>query len=128
MNMKKIVSLLAMCFRAVSVFAQTNKTEVLYFKAQLACCQANACNTLENDIKQIVTKNFPKDVAFKQVALADENNKALVEKHKAKSQTVVLVNSKGAVDVSDIVRAYVRSSDKDAFEKALVAKIQESIK
>lgn len=126
--MKKIVSIVAMCMIAISVFAQTSKTEVLYFKAQLACCQARACNTLENDIKGIVTKNFPNDVIFKQVALADESNKALVDKYQAKSQTVVLVNSKGSIDVSDIVRAYVRSGDKDAFEAALVAKIQESIK
>lgn len=127
--MKKIISIMAMCLLTISVFAQTNKkVEVIYFKAQLACCQAKACDALENDIKQIITKNFAKDVTFKQVAIADENNKSLVEKYSAKSQTVVLVNSKGAVDVSDIVRAYVRSSDKDAFEKALVAKIQESIK
>jgi hypothetical protein len=109
-------------------FAQKNQTEILYFKAQLPCCQATACNNLESVIKAIVEKNFPNgDVVFKQVALADTDNKELIEKYSAKSQTVVIVNTKKknktSTDVSAIVRAYARSNDKDTFEKELVEKI-----
>ncbi|URW80719.1 hypothetical protein [Xiashengella succiniciproducens] len=45
----------------------------------------------------IVAKNFPVDVTFKQVALEEESNNALVEKFKVKAQTVVLVNLKALV-------------------------------
>jgi len=120
-----------MSIATIGLYAQ--KVEVLYFKAQLACCKAAACNNLEAEVKGIIEKNFAKKaVTFKQVALADEANKALVEKYEAKSQTVVLVVTKKkketAVDVSDIVRRYARTNDKAAFEKELTDKINESLK
>lgn len=126
--MKKLISIIAMCLLTINIFAQSNKTEILYFKAQLSCCQAKACNALEDDIKQIIATNFDKSIIFKQVALSDKNNKSLIEKYNAKSQSVVLLNQNGSLDISDIVRVYVRSSDKDAFEKDLVAKIKEITK
>jgi len=99
----------------------------------LACCKAAACNNLENEVKSIIEKHFAgKAVSFKQVALADEANKELIEKYNAKSQTVVLVTTnkkkETSVDVSDIVRKYTRSGDKETFENELVAKINESLK
>jgi len=129
--MKRVIILVALSIATIGLYAQ--KVEVLYFKAQLACCKAAACNNLEAEVKGIIEKNFAKKaVTFKQVALADEANKALVEKYEAKSQTVVLVVTKKkketAVDVSDIIRRYARTNDKAAFEKELTDKINESLK
>jgi hypothetical protein len=118
-------------FATTSLLAQ--KAEVLYFKAELACCQAKACNAIEEVVKEVVEKNFNGEaVSFKEVKLADEANKELVDKHNAKSQTVVIISKKKkketVVDVSDIVRSYSRNQNKEELEKQLVAKINETIK
>src|SRR5574344_80463 len=81
----------ALSIAKIGLFAQKNKVEVLYFKAQLSCCKAASCNKIENEIKDIIKKNFEgKAVGFKQVLLSDQANKALIEKYNAKSQTVIL--------------------------------------
>jgi hypothetical protein len=131
--MKKIILSAFFALITIGAFAQKNNVEVLYFKAQLACCKAAACNNLENEVKTIIEKNFPNgNVTFKQVALADEANKPMVEKHNAKSQTVVLVKTvkkkETSKDISDIIRSYARSNDKAKFEADLVAKINEMLK
>ncbi len=114
----------------LSVNAQ--KAEVLYFKANLPCCQATACNNVESVVKGIVDVNFSNKAEFKQVKLADASNSTLVQKHNAKSQTVVVSFMKDGkennVDVSDIVRSYTRDGDKEKLEKELVAKINETLK
>lgn len=129
--MKKIILLFALSILTISVFAQKSKVEILYFKAQLPCCQARACNALEVDMKEVIDKNFKENVSFKQIALADDTNKALVNKHKAKSQTVILVaikNKKESIlDISEIIRKYARSNDKATLEKELVSKIKQSL-
>ena len=131
--MKKTIILFAFSLLTIGLYAQKNNVQVLYFKAQMACCKAAACNNLEAEVKGIIEKNFKgKNVTFKQVALADEANRALVEKCSAKAQTVVLVATKKkketTIDVSDIVRKYTRSSDKAAFEKELTDKINELLR
>jgi RNA polymerase-interacting CarD/CdnL/TRCF family regulator len=113
--------------------SMAQKAEVLYFKADLACCQAKACNALEGEVKAIVEKNFNGEtVVFKEVKLTDEGNKDLVAKHNAKSQTVVIVSNRKkketVVDVSDIIRAYSRNQNKEELEKQLLAKINETMK
>ena len=130
--MKKTMLFALSMIVSVMLFAQSGKSkiEVLYFKANLACCKAKACNALEGDIQTIIQKNFQeKDVAFKQVKLSDEANKSLVEKYNAKSQTVIIVKAtkKGEVskDVSEIVQAYVKTQDKAALETELVAQVKE---
>jgi len=131
--MKKTIILFAFSLLTIGLYAQKNNVQVLYFKAQMACCKAASCNNLEAEIKGIIEKNFKgKNVTFKQVPLADEANKALVEKCNAKAQTVVLIATKKkketTIDVSDIVRKYTRSGDKAAFEKELTDKINEQLK
>mgnify|MGYP000853794113 CR=1 FL=1 len=131
--MKKIILSAFFALITIGVFAQKNTVEVLYFKAALPCCKAAACNNLEAEVKTIIEQNFAgKGVTFKQVPLADEANKALVEKHNAKSQTVVLVATKKkketSIDVSDIVRKYARTNDKETFQKELTDKINEILK
>lgn len=130
--MKRIIlSLAIVAMATVGVMAQT--AQVLYFKANLACCQAKACAALEKDVQTVVDKNFSSNkVTFTEVKLADAANKELVEKHNAKSQTVVLVVKKKkkekVIDLSDIVRRFQRNGDKDQFEKELVARIKEGLK
>jgi hypothetical protein len=126
---KSIVIFLVAIIATVAIQAQ--KAEVLFFKADLACCKARACDQLETEIKNIVESNFAdKGVAFKQVKISDEANKSLVEKHKARSQTVVVVSGKGKkeIDASYIITAYLRSRNKANLEKDLIALITEAIK
>jgi len=110
------------------------KAEVLYFKADLPCCQAKACSNMEAEIKGIVEKNFSKgNVVFKTIKISDPANKDIVVKYDAKSQSVVIIGTnkkkKSVVsDVSDLLRKYARSGDADVFESELIAKINESMK
>ena len=127
--MKKLLVISVTILMTLTVLAASPKkgVEVLYFKAQLSCCQARACNTLENDIKTLIAANFDASkVTFTEVLLADAKNKALIEEYKAKSQTVVVVNAKKkkTMDVSDLVRTYLRNGDKATFEKELIQKIK----
>jgi hypothetical protein len=131
--MKKVIIFLAAFTVTMGLYAQKTTVEVLYFKAKLACCKAAACDKLEADVISVIEKSFAgKGVTFKQVALADEANKSLVEKYNAKSQTVVLVATKDkketSVEVSEILRRYARTNDKAAFEKELTDKINEMLK
>jgi len=127
---KQIVILIIALLAGTSVFAQSNKKniEVLYFKANLACCKAKACNALEADIQALIQKNFPDgSVVFKEIKLAEDTNKVFVEKYKAQSQTVVLVKKKGkkelSNDVSDIVKQYLLDKNMEQFETAFAQKI-----
>ncbi len=125
----KIVFLAALMLMGLNSIAQ--KTEVLYFKADLPCCPAKACNSLEADVKSFVESNFNNETAvFKQIPISDEANSELVKKYNARSQTVVIVSKENdkAIDISDIVKKYSRSKNKVEFEGELVAKINESIK
>lgn len=127
--MKKLLLISVTILMTLTVLAASPKkgVEVLYFKAQLSCCQARACNTLENDIKTLIAANFDASkVTFTEVLLADTKNKALIEQYKAKSQTMVVVNAKKkkTIDVSDLVRTYLRNGDKATFEKELIQKIK----
>ena len=108
------------------------KAEVLYFKANLACCHARSCAALQRDVQNILEAHFDaKDLVFREVRLADEANRQLVEKHKARSQTVVLVvkkrRSETVVDLSDLIRQYQRSRNRAEFEKELVARIKAAL-
>lgn len=114
------------------VFSQKNKAEVLYFKAKLPCCPGRACNLLQCDVDSVVSKYFSKEkLVFKVVILAEEANKAMVEKYKAKSQTVLLIRKKGkkevVTDLTPIVQAYSANRDKVKFETDLKAKIKEGL-
>lgn len=132
---KPIIFIIVALFATSMLFAQSKKktAEVLYFKANLACCKAKACNALETDIKAIVEKNYPNgEVVFKQVKLTEEANKPLIDKFSAKSQTVIIVvktkKKEYTADVSNIVQTYVQSQDKVLLEKELTAKINELLK
>jgi len=129
--MKKLIILSAIVlFTAISLTAQ--KAEVLYFKAALPCCQATACDALEADVKSIIEKNFKKtEVLFREIKLADEASKKLVEQYSAKSQTLIIVNKANegvSINISDVLRAFLRSGDKAAFEKSLVERIKLQLK
>lgn len=118
-------------FVSLAANAQKNaKVEVLYFKANLSCCQAKSCALLENDVKDAVEKTFTDGkVTFKEIKLADEANKELIEKYKAGSQTVVVVKKtkKGekSIDISEQVKQYRVSQNKEELSKVLADKVTE---
>ncbi len=128
--MKKLV-LISALFVLFSLTATAQKVEVLYFKAKLSCCQATACNALETDLQELISKNFDaKDVVFKEVKLDDEANKSLIDTYKAKSQTVVLVRyKKGKVvksdDISQDVKRYQFDKNYETFESVFKTHVSE---
>ncbi len=129
---RTIILALLMLLGSTMVNAQKGKgtIEVLYFKTNLACCKAKACNALESDIQNIVVKNFSdSSVRFTEVKLADEANQEMVKKYNAGSQTVVLrkTTRKGeiSIDVTDIIKAYLQNRDLAALEAAILTKINE---
>jgi len=116
-------------------FAQQKKTsaEVLYFKANLACCVGRACNALEATVKKIVEKNWTDGkVVFHQVKLSDTVNNGLIKKYNAKSQSLVIVVTKKkketSADVSTMLSDFAAKHDTATFEKDLTVKIREMIK
>ena len=132
--MKKIQFVLFLAFLMVSATAFTpgkkGNVEVLYFKANLACCKARACNALESKVKAVVEKNYPDgSVTFRQVKLSDTLNQELINRYNAQSQTLVIVKTSKkkvtSADVSDILRDFVASNDTSKFEKELTGKINE---
>ena len=130
--MKKTLAIFILTLLA-GLSASAQKAEVMYFKADLACCRAKACDDIESEVKAVIESNFKNgDVKFSTVRISDEANKGLIEKHNAKSQTVVLVakNKKGetAENITDIVQNYSRFRDKALLEKELLAKVSECIK
>lgn len=129
--MKKLSIIIIALFVSLTAMSQssTKKVEVLYFKAQLSCCQAKACNNLENTAKEIVTRNFSSDkVVFKTIIIADQANSELVKKYNAKSQTFIIVKNKKSIDLSKDLAKFARDNDKEAFEKTVVSQIKTYIK
>lgn len=119
-------------FSGMLLNAQTSKgkIEVLYFKANLACCKAKACNALEFDLQNFISKNYPdSSVVLTEIKLADTTNNALIKKYNAQSQTVIIVKKKKkkeySVDVTDIVKAYVQNRNQEALKQELTAKVSE---
>lgn len=129
-----LITIITFLTITVSLFGQNKKSlEVLYFKADLACCMARACNVLQTDVDSVVIKYFAKEsIQFKVIRLADEANKDLVAKHNAKSQTVVIVKKERkketVTDVSNIVQEYASKHNKTMFENELKGKIGEILK
>ncbi len=106
--------------------------EVLYFKANLACCKARACNTLESTVKGIVEKNWTDgSVTFRQVKLSDTLNNELIKKYNAQSQTLVIVKTKNkkvtSTDISTILSDFAKTNDAAKFEQEFTARINEII-
>ena len=138
--MKKLIFMLVVAMLTIvgATHAQSSKnkkTEILYFKANLRCCRARACNALEADVKSVIEKYFSEEnITFRTVKLTDAANKELVEKYNAKSQTVVILKKKKrrkketVTDISAIVHDYAIKKDKEKFEKELKNKISECLK
>ncbi|HKK68428.1 MAG TPA: hypothetical protein VJ946_09450 [Bacteroidales bacterium] len=129
--MKKINVIMLIAFMAFAStgIAQQNNAEVLFFKAELSCCKARACEQLEKDIKSIVEENFSdNELTFRSVKIADKENKALVGKYDAKSQSVVVVTDKSGeekfIDISDLVARYQKNQNKESVKKEIVKKIK----
>jgi hypothetical protein len=135
--MNKIPFLLLLSFVLMAAMASAkekkNVIEVLYFKANLACCKAKACNALEGKVKEIVDKNWADgSVTFRQVKLTDSTNTELVKKYNAQSQTLILVKTnkkkEASLDISAILQEYAKTNDVQKFETDFTAKVDEFIK
>ena len=135
--MKKIIIMLFIALLVASgiTLAQNKKptAEVLYFKANLACCKGRACNALEAKVKEIIEKNWTDgSVKFWQVKLTDTTNNELIKRYNAQSQTLVIVVTKKkketSTDISATLHLYASNNDAVQFEKELTEKIREAIK
>ena len=131
---KVIVSLLMVLLVSVFAFGQKNNSvEVLYFKANLACCKARACNALQSDVDSVIIKYLAeKNIQFRVIMMADTTNKELIKKYKAKSQTVILVKTKRkketTIDLTQIVASYKKHKDKTRFEEEMKAEMKKLLK
>ncbi len=135
--MKKIPFFILLSFLVMAAMASAkekkNAIEVLYFKANLACCKARACNALEGKVKEIIEKNWTDgSVTFRQVKLTDSTNTELIKKYNAQSQTLVLVKTnkkkEASLDISPMLQEYAKTNDAQKFETELVARINEFVK
>ena len=129
MKTLNVIMLIAFMAFASTGIAQQNNAEVLFFKAELSCCKARACEQLEKDIKSIVEENFSdNELVFRSVKLADNENKALVDKYNAKNQSVVVVTDKSGeekfIDISDLVARYQKNQNKESVKNEIVKKIK----
>lgn len=132
--MKKLLLLSISILLTISLYSQKNSSAVvMYFKADLACCPARACASLEKDVQSVIESNFTnKQVVFKAVKISDPENAELVKQLNAKSQSVVVVfkNKKKItnVDASKIVADYSRNRNKETLENELVKLIKDNLK
>ena len=130
--MKKIFLSLSFLLIALISYAQTAPVEVLFFKTQLSCCAAKTCNALTEDVKKAVETNFnAKKVVFKEIAIKEEKNKALVKKYNANHQNMfVVVTKKGketVINVTDLVADFSSNKDYATFEKKLKGIIKKQL-
>ncbi len=126
--MKKMILAVAVAIMSTT-FAHAQKVEVLFFKAELSCCAARACNALEADVKDVVSAKYTDgSVVFKTIMLSDEANADLIKKYNAKNQTVVAVGKSKNEDLSGIVAGYSRNKNKSVLENGMTEKINKVIK
>lgn len=122
--MRKFSLLFIVALMALAGKSFGQKAEVLYFKANLSCCQARSCNELEGYVKALIMENFSGDeVSFRAVKLADKDSKPLVDKYDAKSQTVIIVSNGKSLDISDLVSTYSKNRDRKKAKQAIIDKI-----
>lgn len=126
--MKKILFISSL-FLLFNFAAQAqNGIKILYFKANLSCCQATSCNSLQKDIETAVKENFDKSVTFQVVKIEDQNNKELVKAYNAKSQTVIIEKYrknklKEYTDISKAAKQFGYDKNKTAFTQTLKTEI-----
>jgi hypothetical protein len=113
--------------------ATAQKAEVIYFKADLSCCNERSCNALELELKSFVENQYKNgDVVFRTVKISDPESASLVKKHNAKSQTVVVVTrgrrNEKTEDLSEVVKKYSTGRDKPAFERDFLAKVNQTLR
>ena len=132
--MKKLLVVLVVAL-FFSLNSSAQKSEFLYFKAELACCKAKSCNSLEGELKTMIEENYPKgDIVFKTIKIADEANKDLIAKYNAKSQTCILLVKKKRgdlyYDLSDLVKKYLiaQPDAKVAAGREIILEIQKDLK
>jgi hypothetical protein len=82
---------------------KTSPTEVYYFHMTRRC---NTCQTVEKVTEEAMNEFFVDaikkgEVAFRSVNLEDKENKELVKKLKVQGQSLLIVNGKEKIDITD---------------------------
>ncbi len=134
--MKKSILFLLVAFLTftVTTFGKSKEiVEVLYFKAKQCACKTMVCNALEDQVKSVISKEFPgENIEFKRVWLDEKENEALIQKYSAQPQTVVLVKKNKdkeiVTDLSAIVKDYSMKQNKEQFENEMKVTINEALK
>lgn len=106
----------------------SQNVEVLYFRADLGCCQARACQFFSGQVKEAVEQNYDNNkVAFRVVRISNPDNSDLVQEHNARSMSLVVVNTANgkSEDVSEAMAEYRRNRDMDKLEEALINAINQ---
>ncbi len=109
--------------------AKAQNVEVLYFRADLGCCQARACEFFSGQVKEAMEQNYnSKDVVFRVVRIASPDNADLVKAHNARSMSLVVVNSANgkSKDMSHALAEYRRDRDMDKLEAAIAEAVDET--
>ncbi len=123
--------LFALIFFVTGIITMANaqKVEMLFFRGELTCCAARACNALEEDLKELIRTKFPNgSVVYRTIGLTDESNAELVKRFNAKNQTVVVVKGSSYEDLTGIVAAYSRNKNKPLLENEVAEKINKILK
>ncbi|MFA6126042.1 MAG: nitrophenyl compound nitroreductase subunit ArsF family protein [Bacteroidales bacterium] len=82
---------------------KTTPTEVYYFHMTRRCA---TCQTVEKVTEEAVNELFPEavkrgDVTFKSVNIEEKENKDLIKRLKVQGQTLLIVNGKEQVNITD---------------------------
>jgi len=82
---------------------KTTPTEVYYFHFTRRCA---TCQTVEKVTEQAVNEFFPEamkrgDVTFKSVNIEEKENKDLVKRLKVEGQSLLIVNGKDQINITD---------------------------
>jgi len=96
-------SLIAQATQPAQQVKTTTPTEVYYFHLSRRCV---TCQTVEKVTEQAVNEFFADavkkgDVTFRSVNIEEKENKALIKKLKVQGQSLLIVNGKDQVNITD---------------------------
>jgi thiol-disulfide isomerase/thioredoxin len=108
---------------------KSNPTEVYYFHLTRRCV---TCQTVEKVAEQAVNELFPEavkrgDITFKSVNIEEKENKDLVKRLKVQGQSLLIVNGKDQIDITDKGFLYA-VNEPDKLKAEVKANIEKFVK
>jgi len=108
---------------------KTTPTEVYYFHFTRRCV---TCQTVEKVTEQAVNEFFPEamkrgDVTFKSVNIEEKENKDLVKRLKVEGQSLLIVNGKDQINITDKGFLYA-VNEPDKLKAEVKASIEKFVK